>query len=77
MRAKESVKEIMKLRGHTNQSLSEKLGYNHASGVSQRLRGDGDMSVSVLVKFLKAMDCELIIRSNLNDKVQWTVTDEI
>lgn len=73
MKAKEVVKCLMKLRGHTNQSLSDSLGYPHASGVSQRLRGEGDMNVTVLVNFLKAMDCELVIRSKLSDKTEWKV----
>lgn len=32
------------------------------------------MNVAVLVKFLEAMDCELVIRSTLSDKSEWVVT---
>ena len=73
MKAKDIVKELMKMRGHTNQSLADKLNYPHASGISQRLRGEGDMSVSTLLKFLEAMDCELVIKSTLSDKSVWVV----
>ena len=76
MRAKEIVKELMKLRGHTNKSLSEKLNYPFPSNVSQRLRGDGDMNVAILVKFLEELDCELVIRSSLKDKSEWVVSTE-
>lgn len=76
MKAKNIVKEIMKLRGHTNQSLADKLGYPHASGVSQRLRVEGDMNVTVLLKFLESMDCELVIKSKLDDKTTWKVDDK-
>ena len=68
MKAKDIVSCVMKMRGHSCRSLSEKLKYPHPSGVSQRLRGNGDMNVAVLVKFLEAMDCELVIRSTLADK---------
>ena len=74
MRAKDIVSIIMKMRGHSCRSLAEKLKYAHPSGVSQRLRGAGDMNVAVLVKFLEAMDCELVIRSTLADKSEWTVS---
>ena len=76
MRAKDIVSCVMKLRGHSCRSLAEKLKYPHPSGVSQRLRGAGDMNVAVLVKFLEAMDCELVIRSTLADKSEWTITSD-
>lgn len=34
------------------------------------------MNVAVLVKFLEAMDCELVIRSTLADKSEWVVTGD-
>ena len=74
MKAKDIVSCVMKMRGHSCRSLSEKLKYPHPSGVSQRLRGNGDMNVAVLIKFLEAMDCELVIRSTLADKSEWVVT---
>ena len=73
MNAKQIVSEIMKKRGFTNSALAEKLNYPTASGVSERLRGKQDMRVDTLVKFLEAMDCEVIIKSKLNDKMEWTV----
>jgi hypothetical protein len=76
MKARVIVKELMKLRGHTYQSLSNKLGYKNASGVSERLRHKGDMSVSVLLQYLESMDCELVIKSKLDDKTIWVVDDK-
>lgn len=76
MNSKQALSEIMKLRGHTNSSLASKMGYAHPSGISERLRGKQDMRVDVLVKLLKAMDCELIIRSTLKDKTEWIVSEE-
>lgn len=73
MNAKQIVSEVMKKRGFTNAALAEKLNYPTASGVSERLRGKQDMRVDTLVKFLDAMDCKVVIRSKLNDKLEWDV----
>ncbi|MEA5051418.1 MAG: hypothetical protein VB021_08135 [Oscillospiraceae bacterium] len=77
MKSKQIVSEIMKMRGFTNTALAEKLKYPAASGVSERLRGKQDMRVDTLVKFLEAMDCELVIRSTLKDKSEWEVGREV
>ena len=73
MNAIQIVSEVMKKRGFTNAALAKKLGYSTASGVSERLRGKKDMRVDTLVQFLEAMDCEVIIKSKIGDKEQWTV----
>ena len=73
MNGKEIVAEVMKMRGFTNAALAKKLDYPTPSGVSERLRGKQDMRVDTLAKFLEAMDCEVIIRRKLNDKMEWTV----
>lgn len=74
MNAIQIVSEVMKKRGFTITALANKLGYSTASGVSERLRGKKDMRVDTLVQFLEAMDCEVIIKSKLGDKEQWTVS---
>ena len=73
MTAKEIVSEIMKKRGFTFAALAKKLNYPTASGVSERLRGKQDMRADTLVKFLEAMDCELVIRSKVGNKETWVV----
>ena len=82
MNSKDTVKEIMKARGHNYRTLAEKLGYTNqkgealASGVSERLRGTQEMRVDTLVKFLEALDCELVIKSKTADRQEWTITLE-
>ena len=73
MNSKKIVREIMKLRGHTFESLANKLGYEKPNRVSERLRNSGEMRVDTLVKFLSEMDCELVIKSKLQDKEEWVV----
>ena len=74
MNSKKIVRDIMKMRGHTFESLAEKLGYEKPNRVSERLRNSGEMRVDTLVKFLSKMDCELVIKSKLQDKEEWVVT---
>lgn len=73
MKASEAIRQVMKSRYYTNQILADKLGYKYASGVSERLRSD--MRVSVLLKMLNEMDCELVIRSKLTDKGEWVINE--
>lgn len=74
MNSKNIVREIMKQRGHTYESLANKLGFAKPSGISERLRGTTEMRVDTLIKLLVAMDCELVIHSNVGDKEKWVVS---
>ena len=76
MNSKKIVREVMKLRGHTYESLANKLGYEKPNRVSERLRGTTEMRVDTLVKLLSEMDCELVIKSKLQDKSEWVVSIE-
>ena len=82
MNAKNTVKEIMKVRGQNYRTLAKKLGYvtqegeGLASGVANRLSGAQEMRVDTLVKFLAAMDCELVIKSTNAEKREWKITLE-
>lgn len=73
MLGKEVVEKLMKLRGMSMPVLAKKLGYATTSGVSERLYGKQDMRCDTLAKFLEALDCEIIIKSKLNDKTAWVV----
>lgn len=82
MDSKNTVKEIMKLRGHNYRTLAKKLGYVTQNGdvlptgVCNRLSGAQEMRVDTLIKFLNELDCELIIKSRTTDKLEWTITLE-
>ena len=71
MNAKEIIQELMKLRGFSNQSLATKLGKSTASAVSNKLSREKGMRIDALCEMVEAMDCEIIIRSNLKDKSEW------
>ena len=76
MTGKEVVEKVMKLRGMSSPVLAAKLGYSHPSGVTERLRGVQDMRADTLAKFLAEMDCEIVIRSKLDDRSKWVINGE-
>ena len=70
---KKIIKMIMLLRGFTNGTLAEKCGYTSPSGVSNVINREYSMKVENLLKFMDAMDCEVVIRSKLADKNEWVI----
>ena len=72
---KETIREVMNAKGFTNALLAEKCGYNTPSGVSTKFERK-TMNVDTLIKFLKAMDCELVIRSKTTDKSEWVLKND-
>ena len=69
---KKTIREVMNAKGFTNALLAEKCGYNTPSGVSTKFERK-TMNVDTLIKFLEAMDCELVIRSKTTDKSEWVL----
>lgn len=69
------IKEIIAKKGYTQKSLAAKLGYEHTSGVSEKLRRKGGMRLDTFVKILNAMECEVVIRSKTN-RDEWRVDSE-
>ena len=76
MKVGEIVKGIFKERNVSYLKVAEKLGYKHASAVSNRLDDKRSMQVETLLDILKELDCELIIRSTTKDKKEWVVGDK-
>lgn len=74
MKSNEIIKEIMKLRGFSNNSLAVKLGKSTASAISNPLSRKNAMRIDTLVEMVSAMDCEIVIRSVLKDKSEWVIT---
>lgn len=72
---KETIREVMNTKGFTNALLAEKCGYNTPSGVSTKFERK-TMYVDTLIKFLEAMDCELVIRSKTTDKSEWVLKND-
>lgn len=73
MKPNEIIKEIMELRGFSNQSLATKLGKSTASAVSTKLSRKKGMRMDIFLEMIEAMDCEVIVKSKLADKTQWKI----
>lgn len=71
----EIVKAMMKTKGASGAVLAEKLGYNTASAVTNRLQSK-TMTVEKLVELLSALDCELVIKHKMGDKEAFVVDNE-
>ena len=69
------VREIFKERNISYMAVAEKLGYKHASAVSNRLDDTRPITTDNLIKILDSLDCDLVIRSRKKDKTEWTVTE--
>ena len=69
------VKEMMAIKKASGAVLAEKLGYNTASAVTNRLQSK-TMTVEKLIELLDALDCELIVRHKMGDKETFVVDNE-
>lgn len=68
------VKTLMKSKGVSGAVLADKLGFNTASAVTNRLQSK-TMTVEVLINLLSALDCELIIKNKVGDKESYVVAN--
>lgn len=75
MKPNEIVKDIMKLRGFSNASLANKLGKSTASAVSNPLSRENGMRIDTFLEMIEAMDCEVVVKSQLKDKIEWKITN--
>ena len=71
----EIVKTLMKAKGFSGAKLADKMGFNTASSVTNRLQSK-TMTVEVLINLLAAMDCELVIKNTVGDKEVFVVDNE-
>lgn len=72
MQANEVVKGLMSDKKITQGEITKLLGTKSQSGVSQAL--SRDMKISMLIRFLDCMDCELIVRDKASG-TEHTITD--
>lgn len=72
MQANEVVKGLMSDKKITQGEITRLLGMKSQSGVSQAL--SRDMKISMLIRFLDCMDCELIVRDKASG-TEHTITD--
>ena len=76
MNEKNVVREVMKLRGWSQQKLADELGFKRQTNVSGLLNNSNSMRVDNLFKLLDAMGCEIVVRDKMGSKKEWVVDDE-
>ncbi len=69
----DTIGEVMKAKGYTHALLAKKIGYTTQSGVTDKLHRKEGLRVDTLLKFMEAMDCEVVIRSKTTDKTEWVL----
>lgn len=74
MTDKEIISEAMKAHNYNTNVLAKSLGYAHTSGVTERMRGKQAMRCDTFVRFLNEMGFEVIVKSKLADKTEFTVS---
>ena len=72
MQANEVVKGLMSDKKITQGEITKMLGMISQSGVSQAL--SRDMKISMLIRFLDCMDCELVVRDKTSG-TEHTITE--
>lgn len=70
------IKDVMKLRGFSFNTLAAKLGKSTGSAISNPLSRENGMRINTLLEMASAMDCEVVIRSTLKDKSEWVISKE-
>ena len=75
MNEKNVVREVMKLRGWSQQKLADELGFKRQTNVSGLLNNSNSMRVDNLFKLLDVMGCEIIIRDKMGSKKEWIIDD--
>ena len=68
------LKMLIGARGYTYKGIGEKVGGITAQGVSTRLNSSASMSVSTLMRYLKVLECDLVIRGKKEKDDMWVIT---
>ena len=72
MQASEIIKRLMNSKKITQGEITQRLGMKSQSGVSQALARD--MKISMLLRFLGSMDCEVVVRDKTTGE-EYQITD--
>ena len=72
MQANDVIKTLMRDKNITQGEITKLLGMKSQSGVSQAL--SRDMKISMLLRFLECMDCELVVRDKTTGEER-TITE--
>ena len=76
MTEKEVIREILDVRGWSQQKLAEEAGFKSQSNIGGLLNNNvKGMRVDNLVKLIEAMGCELVVRDKMGTKKEWVINN--
>ena len=75
MIARDAIKELMRLRGWSQNKLAEESGFKSQSNITGILNRGSSVRVDSLVQMAEAMGCEVVIRDKMGSKMEWKITD--
>ena len=77
MNERQVLREVMNLRGWSQQKLADEVGLKRQSNISNMLNtSQKGMRVDNLFKLLDVMGCEIVVRDKMGSKKEWVVDDE-
>lgn len=77
MNEKQVIREVLALRGWSQQKLAEEAGFKRQSNIGGLLKEDSKgIRVDTLIKVLDAMGCEIIIKDKMGSKKEWVLTTQ-
>ena len=76
MTEKQVIREVLNLRGWSQQRLAEEAGFKSQSNIAGLLNNNAKgMRVDNFFKLLDAMGCEIVVRDKMGSKKEWVVDD--
>lgn len=74
MTERDVIRELMKLRGWSQQQLATESGFKRQSNISNLLNNrENGMRVDNLLKLINTMGCDLVIRDKMGSKKEWVI----
>ena len=77
MTERQAIRDIMKLRGWSQQKLADECGFKHQTNIASLLSESPNtkgMRVDNLYRLLDAMGCEIVIRDKMGSKKEWIIS---
>ena len=74
MNEKEIIREVMKMRGWSQQKLADEAGFPGQTNITGLLNNNKNgIRLDKLFIIMKAMGCEIIIRDKMGTNKEWKI----
>ena len=77
MTEKQVIRELMSIRGWSQQRLAEESGFKSYSNIGGMLNNNANgIRIDNVVRLIEAMGCELVVRDKMGSKKEWIINNE-